>query len=119
MTIEHVEATGQRNTDEFLHLLETKSGVGSTASVRLSQDIVAQISGTATSIDAVLERSVADPGTTSGSWAPAEDLHFSGDLSAGIAARPYYEPLSAFYRMRIISISGGTATISLIGKQAQ
>mgnify|MGYP000039955376 FL=1 len=118
-TIERTQATGVATTDEFLHAIQTFTGTGSTDPVRLARDIVVQLSGTATAVDAVLERSFADP-TAANSWAPAEDEHFTGDLSAAlVAARGYFEPIQAYYRVRVISLTGGNCTVSIVGSSAQ
>lgn len=117
-TIETIQRPEETAASDYLHASASFNAPGSTDPVRLAKDIVVQISGTATSVDAVFERSVTDPNASANNWAPAEDEHFTGDLTVGVAARQYFEPIQGFYRFRIIAISGGTAIVSIIGSSA-
>lgn len=117
--IEPIERGPEAAAGAYIHASQTFAAPGSTDPVRLSHDIVVQISGTATAVDAVVERSFADPLFAANSFAPAEDEHFSGDLTVGIAARQFFEPIQAYYRVRVIAVSGGTAIVSLVGSTAQ
>lgn len=98
--------------------VETLSGPGSTGNIRLTGDITVQITGTATNIVAMFERNPQDPAIFPGGWAPAEDDTFSGSLVTGIPVRAYFDPLSAFYRVRFTTLSGGNATVAITGEQA-
>ena len=108
------EVDGQR----FRSHTATFNATGSTDAMvftGIDARIVVQLSGTATAVTAVVERSTNDPLSASANWAPAEDAVFSGNLANGIAPRQYAEPSSAYWRVRISSISGGNCTVSIAG----
>lgn len=107
----------ERNSDRT-ELYDTLSVTGQTDPVRLQGDVVVQISGTATNLTAIVEHATRDPSTSEVNWAPAEDDPFSGDLSAGMAPRPYRDPATGWWRVRLSAISGGNCKISIIGEKA-
>lgn len=111
--IEIADNNGRRS-----ELFEILSSVGQTEEVRLQGDVIVQLSGTATAITAIVEHATRDPGSSEVNWAPASDDPFTGDLSAGMAPRPYVEPATGWWRVRIASISGGNCKISIIGETA-
>lgn len=111
--------TVRNSEDVKLEFYELMSATGSTdPAIRLQGTVVVQLSGTATDIVAIVERSSRDPGSAQVNWAPAEDDTFSGDLSAGIAPRAYTDPAIGFWRVRITTLTGGTCKVSIIGDRA-
>ena len=82
---------------------------------RFTQDVSVQLSGTATDIVAVVERSSQDPGSGEENWAPVEGETFTGDLSAGIPPRAYIEPAAGWWRVRVSTLTGGYVRVSMAG----
>jgi hypothetical protein len=99
---------------EFIESNSTASGAGNTEAVRCCDEVCVQIGGSATAIDATPMRS---PDGASDNYAPAGD-DITGNPSLGITVKLYNEPSSAFWRLRINSISG-TAKIHISGKASQ
>lgn len=116
MSIRFIEIAD--NNNNRTELFETISSAASTDPVRLQGRVIVQLSGTATAITAVVEHCTRDPSTAEVNWAPAEDEAFSGDLSAGMAPRPYEDPAIGWWRVRVTSISGGNCKVSIIGEKA-
>lgn len=83
--------------------------------IRFTGRVNVQLAGTATNIVAVVERASQDPGSGNEDWAPAEASNFSGDLSAGMAPRVYIEPVDGWWRVRVTTLTGGYARISMVG----
>ena len=100
-----------------VHTAETFTTAGATKPHRLTGDIVAQISGTGTAINAVLERNPQDPALHPNGWALADPDAYVGSVAAGMAARRYHDPLAAFYRFRVITLTG-SATVAISGESA-
>lgn len=113
-TMDHDVAHSRDNRVELYQLMEA---AGATDAVRLQGDVVVQISGTATAITANVERASRDPNGAEVNWAPAEGEAFSGDLSAGISPRAYFEPATGFWRLNISALTGGTCKVSIIGER--
>lgn len=93
------------------------SAPGSTEAVRFqrSEDgVIIAVSGTATSVVFVVERSSRDPGSDP-AWSPAQDDAITGNPSTGIAPLQFREPATGFWRVRFTTLSGGTAKISMVG----
>lgn len=101
--------------DNRVELFQDFAAAGQTQAMRLQGDVVVQISGSATVIDAIVEHATRDPATPQANWAPADTSNFSGDLSIGMAPRVYLEPASGFWRVRIITLTGGNCKVSVIG----
>lgn len=80
--------------------------------------ILFQLSGTATSFQAVVERSTRDPLRETANWAPAESEDWSGSLVTGTAPRAYNEPSRGWWRLRVISVSGGVLQLNIMGERA-
>lgn len=118
--IETTALTPRRQDEEpvYIQARETFTSPGATKPVRICSEIVAQVSGTASSVKAMLERCPSDPALTPDGFANADDEFFEGDLAAGIAARRYRDPLGAYYRIRIIEVSGGEVVVNLHGQAA-
>lgn len=101
-----------------VELYQLMTATGSTDAIRLQGGVIVQLSGSATSIIAKVEHATQDPATGEANWAPAEDDAFSGNLSAGIAPRPYLDPASGFWRLTITTLAGGNCKVSIIGEAA-
>lgn len=85
-------------------------------------DIVAALTGTATSITAVVQRSSVAPTQVATALqpagpliSPADNVGFSGNLSAGIAPNIYTESGVGWWRISVTAISGGNCYASLSG----
>ena len=64
-----------------------------------------------------LERSTRDPNRATPNWAPAEDEHWTGNLVTGTAPRVYNEPARGWWRLRVISVSGGNLQLDVMGER--
>lgn len=116
---EITRVTIRDKNDERTELFEVVSVAGvSSQSVRLQGAITVQVSGTASNVKAVVERSSGDPGSPKENWAPAEDRPFEGDLSQGMAPREYAEPSIGWWRVRVPTLSDGSVQISIVGESA-
>ncbi len=81
-----------------------------------STNVTASISGTATTGTVVVERSAFDPlGSPGASAAPADDASFTGDLTAGVSPRAYYETGVGWWRIRVTASTGGYVDCGLSG----
>ena len=80
----------------------------------VTTDVVAQIEGAATSVTAIVERSVFNPYEQVTNGAPAAEP-ITGNPATGISPSVYVEPALGWWRVRLTAISGGSATISLSG----
>lgn len=79
--------------------------------------VLFQLSGTATAFVAMVERSTRDPLREAPNWAPAEDEQWSGNLAAGTAPRVYNEPVRGWWRLRVISLTGGILQLNMMGER--
>lgn len=107
--------------ERFLEYTETFSATGNTDPLRYERSdegIVIQLSGTATSFTAIVERATLDPGAGTPNWAPADSSPLSGNASTGIAPVRYDEPVRGWWRVRITALSGGNLTVYIAGKPA-
>lgn len=105
------------NAENRTELYQQLDSVGSSDAVRLQGNVTVQLSGTATSCTAIVERASRDPGSAEVNWAPAEDDPFSGDLSAGMAPRAYEDPAVGFWRVRVTTLTGGYCRVSIVGER--
>lgn len=112
-----VSASGNR---EIVTLSQTLTGVGATDWVRfVNTQIVAQVSGVATAITAVVERSdinpagPRDPGVTH--VAPADTTGFTGDPATGVVPNVYIEPGVGWWRINVTALTGASVNLSLSG----
>ena len=80
--------------------------------------ILFQWTGTATAFSGVVERCTLDPTKGAPNWAPAEDQAVSGNPAAGKSPLIYNEPARGWWRFRLLSITGGTITVYVVGEQA-
>lgn len=107
------------SNSERLEFFEIMSGAGVTSiPVRLQGRVVVQVSGSATDINAIVERASRDPGSGEENWAPAETQSFVGDLSLGMPPRGYQEPAIGWWRLNVRSLDGGDVKVSIIGDNA-
>lgn len=103
-------------SDYFGRTLEqTLTDPGSTDWVALSGQVAVQATGTATSFTGVVERSARDP-LDGADPAPAGDAPLSGDISAGLPPELYAEPGVGWWRVRVTTLQGGTATVAISGR---
>lgn len=92
------------------------SAPGPTTPLRVFDEVVVQISGNATALVCQVQRSTRDPGVGA-NWAPA-GAPITGNPAAGIQIRRYMEPTRGWWRVNIISISGGSVGVVLSGQKA-
>lgn len=107
--------------ERFLEYTETFTTTGSTDPLRYERSdegIVIQLSGTATSFTAIVERATNDPAGGSPNWAPADSSALSGNASTGIAPVRYDEPVRGWWRVRVTVLTGGNLTVYVAGKPA-
>ncbi len=84
----------------------------------VSCQLIGQVSGDATDIVVLPERSATDPdGPFGPTWAPAPTYAdgFTGDLSAGIAGIVFTEPGVGWWRLRGATVTGGDCSAALSG----
>jgi hypothetical protein len=98
----------------YTHLEEDHDAPGSTAAIRLTKGMVGvQLTGTGT-VTAWVERT---PSSEPENWGPADDEAIDGDLSTGIAALNFDEPVRGWWRVRITACTGDVH-VSIIGEAA-
>lgn len=108
--------TIKRNNEERTTFFEQLDAPGTTSPpMRLQGRVIVQIAGTATNIEAIVEHASQDPGSNQEDWAPAENEPFAGNLALGISPREYDEPAIGWWRVRVPTLTGGYARISIIG----
>lgn len=110
--------TIERATGDLVYseLTEDHTAAGPTSTMRCSGEIALQVSGTATAVNGVLERSTRDP-TSNPNWAPAGDP-ITGNPSTGLPVKRYAEPTRAWYRFNILSMTGAGVTVVFSGEMA-
>lgn len=91
------------------------TSASSTDAVELSDSLVVQITGAATSVTFVVERSTKNPALFTPNWAPAKDP-ISGNPSTGMIPEGFYEPGVAWWRVRITAMTGTTVKVCIAGK---
>lgn len=94
---------------------QTLTSSGPSEAVRVRGSVAIQYTGTATSINAVVERSTIDPGTGGSNWARVEDAPVTGNPASGMTVSVYSEPAVAWWRVRLTSITGSNVTVSISG----
>lgn len=107
--------------ERFLEYTETFSATGNTDPLRYERSdegIVIQLSGTATSFTAIVERATLDPGAVTPNWAPADSLPLSGNAAVGVAPVRFDEPVRGWWRVRVTALTGGNLTVYIAGKPA-
>lgn len=90
---------------------------GTTGWVRFATtDITVQIDGTATAINVIIERAVIDPlSDVAFTYAPVDATPMSGNAATGIPPNIYVEPGLGWWRARVTSMTGASATVSMTG----
>jgi len=83
----------------------TLNAAGVTDWVCLSSNVSVQITGTATAITAIVERSTRNP-VVGANAAPASDAPITGSPVAGMSPIPYAEPGVAWWRVRVTDVNG-------------
>jgi hypothetical protein len=103
---------------EFLyhHVDDTLNAPGATTPLRVVGEVCVQLSGTATSITAIVERSTRDP-VQGPNWAPAGDP-ITGNPSTGLPIKRYMEPTRGWWRVHITALSGGSVISDVSGQKA-
>lgn len=90
------------------------AGVGATDWVRITDKLAVQLTGTATAVTVLVERSTRDPlGADGPNTALVETL--TGNLATGIAPVGYDEPGDAWWRSRATVVTGGVLLIAVNG----
>lgn len=101
----------------FHHIEDTiNAAPGASSPLRVVNEVCVQITGSATAVTAQVERSTRDPGQ-SPNFAPAGDP-ITGNPSTGLAIKRYMEPTRGYWRVRVISLTGGNIVIDLSGQKA-
>jgi len=106
-----------RDVGDLTQYEDDLESAGSTTPQRFSRvedGVIVQLSGTATAITAIVERSTRDPAVDA-NWAPVEADPITGDLTDGIPPKRYWEPGIAFWRIRFTTMTGGSVQISMLG----
>ncbi|QUT04045.1 hypothetical protein KFK14_12900 [Sphingobium phenoxybenzoativorans] len=98
--------------------IEDLSAPGSVMEWFQRGDVTVHLAGTATAFDGVVERATRDPNKPNPNWALAQVEHITGNLTTGVPFMVFQEPSKAWWRFRLISITGGNITVSLAGEQA-
>lgn len=80
--------------------------------VLCQRDIAVQITGVATAVTAVVERSTVNP-TQGGNPAPVATDPISGNASTGITVAQFYEPGSAWWRVRLTALTGASVDVGI------
>jgi hypothetical protein len=78
------------------------------------KDIAIQVTGVATAVNLVVERSTRVP-SSNANPAPVGDP-ITGNPATGIPVGTFYEPGAAFWRVRVVSMTGASANISISGQ---
>lgn len=80
-------------------------------------DICAQVSGSASAVVAVVQRSDVNPGADGAlaQAAPADATGFTGNPTTGIAPNIYTEPGVGWWRINVTTVTAGTVRASLSG----
>lgn len=80
-------------------------------------NVIAAISGTATTGTVIVERSAVDPGLPNGAAiTPVDDTSFSGDLTTGVTPRVYIESGVGWWRIRVTVSTAGYVDCALSGQ---
>lgn len=97
---------------------QTFTEAGVTDWILLSNYIAVSVSGSATAVSLMVERSVTDPkGQIGAKPVFADDAPIQGNPSQGISPVAYMEPGSAWWRVRVVNVAGGDAFVSISGTE--
>jgi hypothetical protein len=109
---------GPQSNFSLVTMLDSAKTAAFTGDWQMFQNcnIIAALSGTATSCIAVVERSATDPnGPFAANAVLADSTGFNGNLATGVPANVYQEASVGWWRIRATTVSGGTCTASLSG----
>lgn len=99
--------------------IETLTEAGSTDWIALSGQLAVQITGAASNLTYVVERSVTDPESDLGAHpAPADDAPLKGDPTLGMSPQGYFEPGTAWWRVTVNSFDGGPILVAISGTKS-
>lgn len=90
------------------------SAPGVTEAVKLASNIAVALSGTATNVEVVIERSARNPDGTP-TWVKV-GASITGNLTTGIDVQAYLEPGTAWWRARVVTLTGGNVKIDISGR---
>ncbi len=115
-----IGTTAQGADEQATRFIETFSATGNFGPFEFKRSdygLVLQLAGTATTFNAVVERSTIDPAWANPNWVPAVEE----PISVNLATTPtppmvFTEPTRAWWRVRITAISGGNAILSMEGE---
>lgn len=97
---------------------QTFTQVGVTDWILLSNYIAVSVSGSATSVSIMVERSVTEPtGKIGATPVAADDAPIQGNPSQGMSPVAYMEPGAAWWRIRVLDLAGGNVFVSLSGTE--
>lgn len=114
-SIEFKNRAGSRS----ISTITTLEGTGSTEWVCLTGQLAVQITGSASALTYMVERSVTDPNGNMGAHAaPADDAPLKGEPILGMSPQGYFEPGCAWWRVTISSMSGGPLLVAISGTKA-
>lgn len=99
--------------EKRLKAQETFDATGETDWIKFTDELSVQLTGDATAVTAVVERSTDDP-TGDANPAPVGE-EITGDLTDGIAPLAYDEPGASWWRVKITALSGGDVEVTLLG----
>ena len=94
---------------------DTLNAAGPSDPVRVRDNIAIQFTGPATAITAVVERSTMDPSLGAANWCRVEDTAITGNPASGMTVMAYSEPAIAWWRVRLIGLTGSNVTVSISG----
>jgi hypothetical protein len=105
-----------RNYNRTVNCLQTFEEAGVTDWAPLSGKIAVQVTGSASAVSFIVERSVSDPaGPMGANPAPVEETETKGDPTSGMSPSGYFEPSTAWWRVRVINVADGSVLVALSG----
>lgn len=114
-SIKFRNSTGVRTISQINMLDEA----GSTDWIALSGQLAVQITGAASNLVYVVERSATDPNGDLGAHpAPADAAPLKGDPTLGMSPQGYFEPGTAWWRVNVSSFDGGPILVAISGTSA-
>lgn len=109
--------------EEFMELLQDFAAPGKTDIKRLIGDVIVTFTGTATEAVVRVERAsrlLINPSASDANWAPVDVSPFNQTInpSAGAEVAFYREPTMGWWRVNVISVTGGTVSVNISGTDA-
>jgi hypothetical protein len=106
----------RRHNNKVVNGLETFDSTGTGQWVFLTGQIGVQATGSATSLMLQIERSTLDPqGSKGPNPAPVDNITVQGNPLQGMVPLGYFEPSSAWWRVRVLEVIGGSVLITISG----